>query len=253
MILQLLNILAFVVGLGFNAVPWAGTNIGDISAKYPVSITPAGYAFLVWGLIYFALGVFLVWQVLPRNRENKVVKKDINVIFIVAMAFQSAWVPAFCYEKLLLSSIFMLGIYISLLVLYVRLNLSKNATKLLRTPFSFWFSWISVANLINITITLKYQFGSTTFASEQWSEIVIIAASLIASLFTLGLIDLPYGGVAIWALIGIFIANYSQSINLVAIVCIVFVCAAFMWALFRMTLLFFSPKEEKSPTPFEFI
>ena len=39
-----------------------GNSIGDISDLYPVRITPAGYAFSIWGLIYTLLGIFVVSQ-----------------------------------------------------------------------------------------------------------------------------------------------------------------------------------------------
>lgn len=42
-----------------------GKNNATVSAQYPTLITPPGYAFAIWGLIYSLLGSFVIFQVLP--------------------------------------------------------------------------------------------------------------------------------------------------------------------------------------------
>lgn len=54
--LRFVNVIAFVCvvvvnGLGASGVI-AGRSRGDVSDDNPTPITPSGYAFLIWGLIY---------------------------------------------------------------------------------------------------------------------------------------------------------------------------------------------------------
>ncbi len=53
---QFLNIVALVAVLVVNGLAVAGVvnnkTTGELSDKYPVLTTPAGYAFSIWSLIY---------------------------------------------------------------------------------------------------------------------------------------------------------------------------------------------------------
>ena len=68
------NVIAFAVVIIVNslasAVPLGGQTTGQISASYPSLFTPAGFTFAIWGLIYLSLGVYVVWQALPAQRDN---------------------------------------------------------------------------------------------------------------------------------------------------------------------------------------
>src|SRR4028119_1440385 len=47
-----------------------GTSTEYISDKYPTLITPSGYAFSIWSLIYLGLIAFSFYQALPKNSER---------------------------------------------------------------------------------------------------------------------------------------------------------------------------------------
>ena len=52
-----------------NTRPFNGQTMGAVSAKYPTPLTPAGYAFGIWGLIFLGLSIYAVWQLLPAQRR----------------------------------------------------------------------------------------------------------------------------------------------------------------------------------------
>src|SRR5690242_11772592 len=68
---SVLVLLATSATIAFNwmsAVGYVnGTTPAMISAKYPTIVTPAGYAFAIWSLIYFGLIAFSIYQVLPSQ------------------------------------------------------------------------------------------------------------------------------------------------------------------------------------------
>ncbi|WP_241433194.1 hypothetical protein [Listeria cornellensis] len=51
--------LCFVIMVGINALanilPLNGLNTGEISNRLDVLFTPAGYVFVIWGVIYISL------------------------------------------------------------------------------------------------------------------------------------------------------------------------------------------------------
>ncbi|MDH5779591.1 MAG: hypothetical protein OEZ29_03260, partial [Candidatus Bathyarchaeota archaeon] len=58
--LQGINVVAFIVTVAVNILAGSTTLLGgkmsgDISDLYPTLITPAGYTFSIWGLIYTLL------------------------------------------------------------------------------------------------------------------------------------------------------------------------------------------------------
>ena len=44
-----------------------GVTPKEISDNYPTVVTPSGYAFTIWSLIYAGLVAFSIYQLLPRN------------------------------------------------------------------------------------------------------------------------------------------------------------------------------------------
>jgi tryptophan-rich sensory protein len=89
------NILAFVVtvlvnGLAGSTTILGGKNTAQISDASPTLITPAGYVFAIWGVIYVLLGAFVVFQALPNERGEGFHSK-IGVLFILSSLVNVAW------------------------------------------------------------------------------------------------------------------------------------------------------------------
>ncbi|MGZ5197565.1 MAG: tryptophan-rich sensory protein, partial [Kaistella sp.] len=63
--LQIANGFALVFTITFNYVSntgiFNGKTIGNVSDQYHTLITPAGYAFSIWGLIYLLLLGFVIY------------------------------------------------------------------------------------------------------------------------------------------------------------------------------------------------
>ena len=62
-------ILALVVNVLANALPFNGKNTGAISDQFLVYFVPAGYVFAIWGVIYLGWIAFAVYQALPAQRD----------------------------------------------------------------------------------------------------------------------------------------------------------------------------------------
>jgi benzodiazapine receptor len=74
-LLKVSNILAFIFTIIVNSLAGSTTLIGgkvtaEISDANFTLITPAGYTFSIWGIIYTLLGIFVIYQALP-SQKNK--------------------------------------------------------------------------------------------------------------------------------------------------------------------------------------
>ena len=63
-----LTVVLYVLAVIFNALSGIGgfsifkSTVADLSDKYLLDITPAGWAFSIWGLIYIWIGLSLVFS-----------------------------------------------------------------------------------------------------------------------------------------------------------------------------------------------
>ena len=86
------NVLAVTLPLG-------GNSTGEISDKYHTSITPAGYAFSIWGLIYLLLAGFIIYQFRAKGDSAKLIR-SISIPFIVSCAANMTWLILWHYLQI---------------------------------------------------------------------------------------------------------------------------------------------------------
>ncbi len=187
--------------------------MGMVSARYPTLLTPAGYAFSIWGLIFLGLAVYAVWQLLPAQRALSLPDAVAKPLMLASVA-TGTWVVLFAYELILPSVGVMLVILGSLVVVYGRARrrvFAGAAPTLASIPFSLYLGWISVASVINITIGLR-QLGWQT--AEDLS--VTLALGLLFVIVSLALLiswafrDMVLPLVMAWALAAIWVVRLRE-------------------------------------------
>jgi translocator protein len=228
--LQVLNIFAYVAVVVTNglatALPINGRATGEISDDLPSYFTPAGYVFSIWGLIYLALLGFVVYQALPAQRERPFLSR-IGWWFIISSVFNVAWILAWHYGYYLLSVFIMAGLLVSLIKIYLALNIGRpdpnltTADKLLyQAPFSLYLGWITVATIANVASVANY-LGWNGFGVPEptWSATMMGVAVVVAGVLLFNRRNLAYAGVLVWALIGI--RNAYPDVTIVATTAVV--------------------------------
>jgi hypothetical protein len=232
-------VLVLVVNYLANALPLNNQTTAEISDSYPVLFTPAGYVFSIWGLIYLALIWFTIYQALPAQADHPRVKK-IGWWFSAANLFNAAWIFSWHYNQLLLSEIFMLGLLVSLLMIYARLEIGKvtlpPVEKLLSEfPFSLYLGWISIATIANTSVLL-YAAGWNGFglAPEIWTYLVLAVGALLGILMIRERNAITYPLVVIWAFTGINLKpSAPESIKTAAGLAALVVLVYLMFSLLR--------------------
>lgn len=215
---QLANIVGFIgmitVNFLANYIPINGYNTGEVSEMFPNLFTPAGITFSIWGVIYLFLLGFTIYQtkgfINKINRPPTIVNKIGWLFFITSLA-NMAWIFAWHYLKPSLSLIIMIILLISLIMIYLRLNIGKNdfrGTKkyLVNIPFSLYLGWITIATIANVTAWLvSINWTGFGLSDITWTIIVIIVGIILTSLNLFSRGDIVYSLVVIWAYLGIIL------------------------------------------------
>lgn len=192
-----------------NIVPINGQTTGEISDSFPTYFVPAGYVFSIWSVIYLGLLAYAVYQGLPSQRTDPLLR-TLRWPFIIGCAANSAWIFAWHYELFPLTLLFMLILLGTLLIQYLRLYQAKvpNAARFwcVHVPFRIYLGWITVATIANIT-TLLYDLGwrGTPLNGPTWSALLVVVATLIGLFFARRLRDAAYTLVLVWAFVGIYV------------------------------------------------
>jgi len=207
------NIVAFVFTVIVNSLAGStkligGVTTAQISDANPTLITPAGYVFSIWGIIYVLLGVFVVFQALPSQKGKEYTKK-IGWLFVLSSIINIAWLFLWQYNFLSLSVVLIFLLLITLIFIYTRLGIGKTQAKLseklaTQLPFSVYLGWITIASIANVSVTLvSIGWDGFGIGAETWATLIVIVALAITLLVLATRRDLGYGLVIVWALIGI--------------------------------------------------
>ena len=188
------TLVTYAVGAGgFTSLP---TN-GEISAQYPTLVTPAGWAFSIWGIIFFAQLVWS-WITVPCSDElarSFWIQRGVGYNYMFVCLSQIAWTMAFSFQIFWLSVVCMLlillflwKITLSLLQLTKSLDGARVSIRdylVYVFPFTIHTGWITAATAVNISLLL---------VSEQVSGEVqfVVAVAALTTLLVVGVLSLVW-------------------------------------------------------------
>jgi hypothetical protein len=205
-----------VNGLAGGTTILGGKLTSEISDANPTLITPAGYVFSIWGIIYILLGVFVIFQALPSQSGKGFVQK-IGWLFVLSSLLNICWLFLWQFEYLSLSVVLMFLLLASLIAVYLRLNIGKSTVSFreklaVQVPFSVYLGWITIASIANVAVTLvSVGWDGFGISQETWAILIVAVALLIALLVIGSRKDVAYGLVIIWALLGIAVKQSGNS------------------------------------------
>lgn len=239
MILQILNLVTLLIAIGvnyfINARQNGGASISEISDKYANLLTPADYAFGIWGLVYLALVAFAVYQLRDmfiKNATSDIVLK-IGWWFVIANLANASWGIAFRNEDVGLSLLIMIILFFSLIKIVLSLNMEKwdapiSTIAFVWWPLSIYFGWITVALVANTaTYLTALGWSGSPLHPATWAIIVLLLAGIvfIAMIWTRNMREYALAGV--WGIVAIGVKNWGSN-QLVAYVSIIMAFAIFI-------------------------
>jgi len=256
-ILAFLNLIALAATVTVNTLsvmlPINGMDPGEISDQYPNLFVPAGITFSVWGVIYVLLGIFVVYSLVkafkrPSGDEEFIGK--IGILFFLSSLFNICWIFAWHYGLVLTSLIIMLALFITLIIIYLRLGIGRSQAGILEksmvhVPFSVYLGWITIATLANLTAFLVYiDWGGFGLSDQFWA--VLAAAVGIVICLVVGFFrnDIYYGLVIDWAILGILLkrladpATDAMAVKITAIIGISLITLGILAQLLRKKIIY---------------
>jgi hypothetical protein len=226
-LLRWLVLASTVLMIALNSIPanvFDGVNNATMSRKYQTLITPAGYAFAIWGIIFLGVLIYAIYQVLPAQRSNR--RFDAAAPWIIAnMIFNGFWTIIFGQEWIAFATIVIIA---DMLTLYKiaealginRVRVSATETWLARVPFSIYFGWLTVATTVCVALFLKANgFNAFGLSEQTWAVIILGVAWLIGAVVFNRFQNIAYILVFTWAYYAISVQ--AKAIALVPQVAIV--------------------------------
>ncbi|MEX0883495.1 MAG: hypothetical protein WDZ72_08490 [Cyclobacteriaceae bacterium] len=215
-----LNILSLLFTLYINFLGGTGigleNSVGEISRDYATLITPAAYAFSIWGLIYFLLILFVIFQgygYFKNSTENSL--SPSGIWFFLANISNALWIFAWTGEHLLISVLVILFLLFTLIRLTILLKLEIWDAPIRVIVFVWWpiciyTGWIILATVLNISVWLE-SIGllEGTWSHEGWAVSVIVLATLLYSFLIRERNMREAAMVGIWGFIAIAVSQWD--------------------------------------------
>ncbi|TFG25766.1 MAG: hypothetical protein EU533_00760 [Promethearchaeota archaeon] len=238
-------IATFIINYAATGLELGGYNTGELSDLIPNLFVPIGLTFSIWGVIYFFLAGFSVYQGRDLFKSEEIEMDYLNKIgyyFILSNIANSVWIFLWHYRLVPLSLIAMIVILFSLLMIYLRLGIGKSqAPKKVKiwvhAPFSIYLGWITVATIANVTATLvESGFDAFGFIPEFLTVFVIIVAVLITYGMLLLRKDWVYSLVVLWATLGIYLKQSTLNLTIAttALIAVIIVAVGIIYTGFKL-------------------
>lgn len=184
-----------------------GIDTGAVSAKYPVVITPPGYAFAVWSVIYSGMIAFTVFQSLPSSTETF---RTVRIPYLVSCVLNALWLYFWALELMTVCLVVIVLLLASLAVINIRLRPLRGASNfwLSKAPFGLYFGWVTAATILNASIALKaagVDLGTPT--TSYVGGALMVVAGIIAVVVRFAMSNYIYPLGIGWAMLTIALAR----------------------------------------------
>ena len=206
-------LLAVVAAIAIPAIQMTqhiGLSAAEFAGQGDQTLRVAGYAFSIWGLIYFGLTAYALYQ-LTYARETPTLRA-VAWPSGVAIAGCGAWILASAFNQQWLSVAI---IVISAATMVAGLSRARADAPapafrdklLIVWPLSLLAGWLTIASAVNILTVLTAQgiIGS----DPTWAVIGIAAVLLVGGFVGWTLRSRFYLAPIIWGLMGVYVAEQT--------------------------------------------
>lgn len=193
-----------------------GVSPDVISDKYPTPITPAGYAFSIWSLIYVGIIAFSIYQLLPANASRF---RNIRSLYILTCALNCAWIYMWHSDQIAICLVLILLLAAVLFLINRQLRETNGMGEywFAKAPFSVYFGWVTAATLVNFAILLVHWNVSIAAAAWTWIGVgLILVAAALGVLVRIRLTNYLYPLAIAWALTAIGVKQSGQTLIVAA-------------------------------------
>ncbi len=131
----------------FSLLPLNWVSQADISNLYSTPITPAGFTFSIWSLIYFSWLALGIYAIVKKPK----ISKSLRYKLATAQILSAAWLIPWHYDYILSSMVIMAVIFV---FLWQTMWTKKSTDSFFKYTTWLFFGWIAVASLLNFNVML---------------------------------------------------------------------------------------------------
>ncbi len=181
-----------------------GMTQADISAMFATSVTPAGFTFAIWSLIY--LSWIIVGVCIAFFQRSKNTLDTMSLIgFALAIALTALWLIPWGNLWISTSLVIMLAILMLLVYTFSR---TRDSHIIIRSSIDITLGWIIMATALNVTVWIRYMGWSFGGIGDFYYAIVALGVILlVVSELQCRYRTYIISGVFLWTLFGIYIAH----------------------------------------------
>jgi hypothetical protein len=177
--------LMLLANYAANAGAISELTVGEVSDRYDSLFTPAGYAFSIWGVIFF-LGICFVlhqWRLLGKGDKKNFIERT-GIWFAVSNIANILWLYCWINQLIGLSVLLIFVLLVSLCILTIHLRLELDdepvqAIFFVWWPISVYLGWLMVAAIANVAAWLVFLDIDKYLMAEVSAITMIIIATLL--------------------------------------------------------------------------
>jgi hypothetical protein len=226
-LIWLYSFLLFILINVCSLQGWLGPTNAEVSKRFETVLTPTGWTFSIWGIIFLLQGAGTLYLFLQQGYDPDGYKQRyVNGLFGPLLGFwASASLWQICFVRQSPTGMLLAGLCLfsglaamgaGMMRLYqLRASFGSPDSILLyicyMLPASICTAWLSVAFGVQCLIVSAYQVAS---GSEDYVAIGLLTLVTIAgSWFLLVHKDTAYGFTLLWAFVGVYEATSSNGVK----------------------------------------
>lgn len=208
-----------------TALSPAGADVGAVSAANRTLVVPATYAFVIWGPIFLLCLAYAVYQALPSQRTDPLLRR-IGWWAAAAFTANGLWEVVFPRGAFLLAQVLIVAVFVFLAIAQVAIARSARLepfgpwrTWLVAVPIGLTLGWLTAANLVSIATTLVATgvWERTGTVEAVVGALLLLAGAGVAAAVLLASRGAPaaslvaYGLAVVWALVAVVVNQRDDS------------------------------------------
>lgn len=186
-------------------------------------ITPADYAFAIWGPIVILCAVYAVYQLLPGQGKNKFFD-ELNKPLVLVFTGFTVWLYAAGREWLWITLAVFIGMWLALLKGYNHFlknksQLEHSGKNIVYSMLGLYLGWSTIAIFANLTSALRFENSISPTESSLFTYTVILVAATINALVIQYFVKTNwfYTGTIIWAFIAVAVGAGEKGSQIVQV------------------------------------
>lgn len=222
-VVVVLAAVAQIAGSPLGAALPGARSVAEVSDTYATVVTPAGYAFAIWGVIFAGCLAYALYQALP-SQLGRGLHRRVGWPLAVAFAANAAWELVFPQEGvwLLVANVLLVVVVAASALAVGRLQDPEPSglDRLLPTLVaSLLLGWVTIATVANVAITGAYLGAPTEGGLARGAGIVaLVAAAAVVLDVTLRLRTAagPFAAAAGWGVLAVALNDPPLAVRLAA-------------------------------------